>query len=116
MGVHSALSFGIFTEQFQALLRKECPNIGGVVLRGEILKDGIFADDMALLANTIEELQLLLECLNIFCSQVGMEVNMTKTFGVVFSSPKSYNVVRPPLVLDCKTLTIKIFCLFGYPF
>jgi hypothetical protein len=34
----------------------------GVVLRGKNLKDDTFADDMALLANTIADLQLLLEC------------------------------------------------------
>jgi hypothetical protein len=51
-----------FIEQFQALLRIECPNIGVFVLNGEKLTDGTFADDMALMANTIEELQLLLQC------------------------------------------------------
>jgi hypothetical protein len=72
----------------------------GVVLRGKNLKDDTFADDMALLANTIEELQLLLECLNRFYKKVEMEVNVKKTLGIVFSSPKSNNVVQPPLVFD----------------
>ncbi len=56
----SPLLFGIFIEQFQALIRKECPNIGVFVLNGEKLADGTFADDMALMADTIEELQLLM--------------------------------------------------------
>jgi sRNA-binding regulator protein Hfq len=63
------LLFGIFIEQFQALLRKECPNIGVFVLNGEKLTDGTFADDMALMENTIEELQVFLECLNRFCTK-----------------------------------------------
>jgi hypothetical protein len=66
----SPILLGLFIEQFQALLGGECPNIGGGVLRGEYLKDGTFADDMALLADTIEKLQLLLECLNIFYKKV----------------------------------------------
>jgi hypothetical protein len=65
------------------------------VLHGENFNDGTFADDMALLANTIEELQLLL---NRFCSQVGMEVNVKKMFVVVVSRSKLNNLVRSPLV------------------
>jgi hypothetical protein len=62
--------------------------------------DGTFADDLALTANTIEELQLLLEFLNRFCTKVGMEVNVKKTIGLVFSSPKTNCRTRPPLIFD----------------
>jgi hypothetical protein len=100
----SPLLFGIFIEQFQALIRKECPNIGVFVLNGEKLADGTFADDMALMADTIEELQLLMECLNRFCNKVDMEVNVKKTIGTVFSNPKTKGRNRPPLIYDSKNI------------
>jgi hypothetical protein len=33
--------------------------------------------------------QLLLECINRFCTKVDMEVKVKKTIGMVFSSPKT---------------------------
>ena len=74
------------------------------MLNGEKLADGTFADDMALMADTIEELQLLMECLNRFCNKVDMEVNVKKTIGTVFSNPKTKGRNRPPLIYDSKNI------------
>jgi hypothetical protein len=53
------------------------------VLHGEKLTDDTFADDVAHMANTIEELQILLEC---FCTEV--EMNVKKSLGWYFPALK----------------------------
>ena len=84
----SPLLFGLFIEQFQAMLAKECPGIGVFTLTGGRLKDITYADDTALMAHSLAELQLLIDCLKKNCTEVGMEVNMDKTKGMFFPNQK----------------------------
>jgi hypothetical protein len=44
----------------------------------------LYADDLALLASSQEELQQMLDALSAFCSRYDMEVNVSKTEVVVF--------------------------------
>ena len=46
----------------------------------------LFADDLALLAYSPDELQQLLAALRAFCEQYGLEVNVEKSFVVVFGN------------------------------
>jgi hypothetical protein len=66
--------------------------------------DGTFADDMALMAVTIEKLQLLMECLNRYWTKVDMKVNVKKTIGTVFSNPKKHCRNRHPLIYESKNI------------
>jgi hypothetical protein len=60
--------------QHATMLAKECPGIGVFTLKGGQLKNITYADDIALMAHSLAELQLLIDCLNRFCTEVGMEV------------------------------------------
>jgi hypothetical protein len=41
------------------------------------------------MAHSLAELQLLIDCLKRFCTEVGMEVNVDKTKGMIFSRPRA---------------------------
>jgi hypothetical protein len=41
------------------------------------------------MAHSLAELQLLVDCLKRFCTEVGMEVNVDKTKGMIFSRPRA---------------------------
>jgi hypothetical protein len=79
----SPLLFGIFFDRVEQWLEeraREC----GVMLGGKLLKMLLYADDLALLASSPEELQQMLDALSAFCSHYDMEVNVSKTEVVVF--------------------------------
>ena len=101
----SPLLFGLFIEQFQAMLAKECPGIGFFSLKGVLLKDITYADDIALMAHSLAELQLLIDCLKIFCAEVGMEVNVDKSKGMIWSRPRAWpRVCLSALTYDSKSI------------
>jgi hypothetical protein len=52
------------------MLAKECPGIGFFSLKGARLKDITYTDDISLMAHTLAELQLLIDCLKRFCTEV----------------------------------------------
>jgi len=58
-----------------------------------------FADDLLLVAETPEELQCFLDLLQAFCAEIKLQVNVSKTFGVVFNAPKRV-VDRMNIVFD----------------
>jgi hypothetical protein len=60
---------------------KECLGIGVFTLKGGRLKDITYASNIALMGNSLAELQLLIDCLKRFCTEVGMEVNIDYTSG-----------------------------------
>jgi hypothetical protein len=55
----------------------------GVVLAGKLLRLLLYADDLALLASSQEELQQLLDA-SAFCSRCDVEVKVSKTEVLVF--------------------------------
>ena len=109
----SPLLFGLFIEQFQAMLAKECPGIGVFSLKGLLLKDITYADDIALMAHSLAELQLLIDCLKRFCAEVGMEVNVDKTKGMICSRPRAGpRVCLSALIYDSKSIDYQKFFVY----
>jgi hypothetical protein len=53
-------------------------------MAGKLLQLLLYADDLALLASSPEQLQQMLDALSAFCSQYDMEVNVSKTEVVIF--------------------------------
>lgn len=82
----SPLLFGILIDEFEAWLEKYMPGKG--VRVGErmmcVLLLLLYADDLALLAESAEELQEELDLLQKFCVARGLTVNTSKTEVVVF--------------------------------
>ena len=58
----------------------------GPILGGLRVPQILYADDVVLLVETPGEMQQLLDVLQQFCTLFGMQVNLTKTKGVVFHS------------------------------
>ena len=80
--VMSPLLFSLFIDDLEMFLQDniECSlNIDDIVL---ILL--LFADDMAILAKTPEDLQTSLDLLHTYCTNWGLEVNTTNTKIMVF--------------------------------
>jgi hypothetical protein len=48
-----------------------------------------FADDLLIVAKDADELQHFLDLFKAFCSEIKLQVNVSKTFGVVFNAPSS---------------------------
>jgi hypothetical protein len=69
-------------------LKSHCTEFPGIEifsLKGARLKDIAYANDIALMAHSLAKLQLLIDCLKRFCEEVGMEVNVDNTKGMIFS-------------------------------
>lgn len=60
----------------------------GVELGGSLLRLLLYADDLTLLATSAEDLQRLLDCLQGFCAEYQMHVNVAKCAVVVFGKRK----------------------------
>ena len=56
----------------------------GVLLGGAALKYLMFADDLALLAETAEDLQIAINCLSTYCKENGLNINVEKTKVLIF--------------------------------
>ena len=83
----SPLLFGIFIDRIEKWLAESCPQCGVRVDQfAAMLQALLFADDLALLAYSPDELQQLLAALRAFCEQYGLEVNVEKSFVVVFGN------------------------------
>ena len=82
----SPLLSGLFIEQFQAMLAKECPGIGVFTLKGGRLKDITYADDIALMVHSLAELQLLIDCLKKNARKWGWRSIWIKLRGCFFQT------------------------------
>jgi hypothetical protein len=101
------------------MLAKECPGIGVFTLKGGRLEDITYADDIALIAlmaHSLAELQLLIHCLKRFCTEMGMEVNVDKTKGTIFSRPRACpRACLSALIYDSKSIDYQEFFVYlGY--
>jgi hypothetical protein len=94
------------------MLAKECPGIGVFTLKGGLLKDITYADDIALMAHSLAELQLLIECLKWFCTEVGMEINVDKTKGMIFSRPRAGPRVCLSAIYDSMSIDYQKFFVY----
>lgn len=109
----SPVLFGLFIEQLHDMLQLNCPGVGPV-LGAVCLPDLLYADDVSLLAQQPEHLQELLRVLEIFCYIFDMEVNLSKTFIVIFRRARAaainftwiYNGQVVPVEEECKYLGV----------
>jgi hypothetical protein len=99
------------------MLAKECPGIGVFTFKGGWLKDVTYTDDIALMAHSLAELQLLIDCLIRFFTEVGMEVNVDKSKGMLFSRPEAGpRFCLSALIYDSKSIDYQKFDRPRYPF
>jgi hypothetical protein len=93
----SPLLFGLFIEMLHELISiRGKPGPGGQAVPlgprvGDLhVPDLLYADDGCLIAESPEDAQALLDCLQLFCEITGMEVNMhpSKTCVVVFRNQR----------------------------
>ena len=83
----SPLLFGLFIDRIEKWLAEKVPATG-VPVGGILCRVLLYADDLALLANTAEALQAQLDALHAFCIEYDMEVNTRKTEVVVFGKSR----------------------------
>lgn len=88
----SPLLFGIFIDRFESFLATRSE--GGVKIGNVLLQLLLYADDLAILAESKEQLQSMLDILNDFCKATCMTVNVTKSEVVVFNTKKSDAVFK----------------------
>jgi hypothetical protein len=79
----SPLLFGLFIDRLEQWLSERVGDLG-VQLGSDLLRLLLYADDLTLLASSAHDLQKLLECLQEFCDQYQMHVNVAKCAVVVF--------------------------------
>jgi len=80
----SPLFFRVFIDMLHEHLTKSCPHIGVQLSDIYNLCDLFYADDVALLAQSHEDLQALLDALATFCHHTSMLVNVDKTKYMAF--------------------------------
>ena len=77
--------FGLFIEQFGEMIEQMYPHIGPKIGANTNVPAVFYADDMSLLAEGEPlDLQLLLNALSLFCKLFDLEVNVDKTYIVIF--------------------------------
>lgn len=81
----SPLLFGLYIDRLEQYLAAECPG-AGAQLAGQLVRALLYADDLALVAESPEQLQSMLNCLQTFCEASSMFVNRRKSEVVVFNS------------------------------
>ena len=81
----SPLLFGLLIDRIEYCFRNKLPHIG-VGMGAHILQVLLYADDLAIMAESPQEMQLLLNCLSDFCKASGLQVNIKKSEIVVFNS------------------------------
>jgi hypothetical protein len=80
----SPLFFGLLIDRLEAHLERECPD-AGAELAARVLRALLYADDVALTAETPAALQSMLSALERFCLGNSMFVNIGKSAVVVFN-------------------------------
>ena len=83
--------FGVFIDQLHSWLRDRCGHIGGVEILQEIIMNIIYADDVALLATTVDDMNTLCGQAGEFCDEHDMHMNIEKCM---------YTVCRPSRARD----------------
>lgn len=84
----SPLLFGLFIDRIESFLQKKYPLIGAR-LREHIIRLILYADDLALIAESPEELQQLLDALLEFSQGVGLTVSVKKSEVMIFNKQKN---------------------------
>lgn len=113
----SPLQFGIFIDRLEKFLEAHCPE-AGVPLGTAIVRALMYADDVAIMASTPEQLRSLLSGLERFCAANGMVINLGKSEVVVFNSEWHVGAVeRLSFSYNGATLTVsKSYVYLGLTF
>lgn len=82
----SPLLFGLFMDFLHVMAEEKVA--GGPIVGNLCVPDLMYADDVTLVSFSQENAQKLLDCLDLFCKLFAMEVNLEKTFAVVFRPPR----------------------------
>jgi hypothetical protein len=79
--------FGLYIDGLQHHVASTCPHAGPVLdsAPGRRLSLLIYADDTAILANSADELQQLLTCVDSWCGSHGMTISTVKSEATVFN-------------------------------
>ena len=77
--------FGFFLDGLQRYLIVNCPTVGPGLSNGNYVPCLMYADDIALMATTASELQVLIDATHAFCDSVGLTISPAKSSVVVFS-------------------------------
>ena len=81
----SPLLFGLFIDRFESFLSELLPN-EGVKIGSMLVQVLLYADDLALVAESPEQLQKMLDILHTFCVPNVLTVNIRKSVTVIFNS------------------------------
>jgi hypothetical protein len=81
----SPLLFGLFIDKIEKFFAARLGDTVGVRMAGQILRVLLYADDLAIMAETPQHLQQMLDCLAEFCEACAMTVNTKKSEIVVFN-------------------------------
>ena len=81
----SPLLFGLYIEGLETYVKSKLPQ-AGPMCGGVRMAMLMYADDTAVLANSAAELQQLLDCIQEWCNEHGMTINVHKTEIVVFNT------------------------------
>ena len=88
----------IFTAAMEEVFKKVDMKERGILIDGERLTDLRFADDVALLANSVKELEAQLNCLNKESRNVGLKMHKGKTkFMTNFQTKESIEIDKEPI-------------------
>lgn len=80
--------FGIYIYELEDFLRDCIQDGDGCLLHQVLISILLFADDVALLASSLEGLQLQLDALALFCDFRQLTVNLGKTKVMIFNGTK----------------------------
>ena len=81
----SPLLFGIYIDRLEKFMESQCPGAGTQVME-MCIRALFYADDIVLAAESPEQLQNMLGCLQQFCDANSMFVNLKKSEVVIFNS------------------------------
>lgn len=116
-GVESPLLYVLFVADLIAELEQVSLKHGAVELGGVLVRALQFADDLAIVANSAEDLQTLLDCWGLFCDKNHQETQVRKTEIVIFAPPTlsaSLQDSLDALTFCYKTALLEISAHFVY--
>ena len=92
----SPLLFGILMDRLHSRIQQDCPDIGVKLLDdlGTLVSHIMYANDVVLVAQSEQDLQRLVDAMQVFCAEVGLAVNTSKSVVMVFEARP---MPRPPL-------------------
>ena len=114
----SPLLFGLIMDKLFQRIQQDCPDVGIPLLDNlrSIVSHIMYADDVVLFARTEHDLQRLVDALQVFCAEVELKVNKSKSVVMVFEARASH---RAPLSISLGQevlQSVESFKYLGVPF